>query len=310
MEEENGVCMTYSIVPYTDRPDWLAKRRQGLGASDVAAVMGVSPWSTPRQCWLSKVEPDAPEPMSNEDMEWGLTMEAAILNEATKRLGADIVLPGPLLRNDERPWMMATPDALCEVRVLSEMVIVEAKKVDAWNWEEIPPYYLMQVQWQMAVTGYQKAYVAALHRGRRLELYPVEADEEVQAELIEAGGRFWTLVESVEPPPVEAADNDYLAGLWPDHVEAAVEVPEELAAEMRTAKESLAIAKENLDFLSAQVKDLMGTADTAVVGQQVVATWRTQTRTRFDVKALRAEDPDIADTYTKSGTSRVFRIKT
>ncbi len=35
-------------------PEWLELRRQGLGASDMAAVMGVSPYKTPYQLWAEK----------------------------------------------------------------------------------------------------------------------------------------------------------------------------------------------------------------------------------------------------------------
>ena len=36
------------------REEWLARRRSGIGGSDVAAVLGLSPWKSPRQVWLDK----------------------------------------------------------------------------------------------------------------------------------------------------------------------------------------------------------------------------------------------------------------
>jgi len=297
----------YKIESYGSRREWLELRRSGLGASDVAAVVGESPWATPLQVWMSKVEDDAPEAETNEDMEWGLRMERLILDETCARLGADPALYAPLLRSAERSWMMATPDLLATTDGIS--VVIEAKKVDAWPWDEIPPQYMYQVQWQLAVAGYEVAYLAALHRGRRLELYMVERDEEVIGRLVEAGGRFWESVEAVEPPPVSAADNEYLGDLWPDSVDSAAEIPEDLAEELAAAKAASKEAKERLDLVSARVKEAMGHADTAVVGDRVVATWRTSTSRRLDTKLLRAEEPDLADTYTKESSSRRFLIK-
>ena len=37
------------------REEWLEWRRGGLGGSDVAGVLGVSPWATPFSVWWSKV---------------------------------------------------------------------------------------------------------------------------------------------------------------------------------------------------------------------------------------------------------------
>ena len=294
--------MSFTVVPYTTRQEWLDLRRTGIGASDIAAVLGVSPWSTPRQVWIQKTTPEAPEAMTNEDMEWGLRMEGLILAEAEDRLGLDFV-PQLLVRSDERPWMMATVDGITDGAVL------EVKKVDDWSWDEIPDHYMMQVQWQLAVTGYDKGWIAALHRGRRLELYPVLRDEEVIAGLVEAGERFWLLVEQVEPPPVSADDSEYLGWLWPDSVEEAVEIVEALADELVAAKRDADAAESRFEEVKARVKDAMGKADTAVVGQRVAVTWKTSPNNRVDVKMLRAEEPDIAATYTKKGTSRRFLVK-
>jgi putative phage-type endonuclease len=299
--------MEYQTLPYTTRPEWLKLRRIGLGASDIAAVIGISPWSTPHQVWVSKTTPDAPEPLTNEDMEWGLRVESLIIEEASTRLGMTFKR-GLLVQNKQRPWMLATLDGLHAGD--RKGVILEAKKVDAWDWPDgPPPYYLSQVQWQMAVTGYTVAHIAALHRGRRLELYPVTADREAQEALIEAGAGFWQSVLAVEPPPVTAEDSTFLNQLWPTHQEAAVEIPEELAAELRAAKAAEGAAKKRLDLAAAQVKELLEDADTATVGDDVVATWRTSTTERVDVKALRAEEPDIAATYSRKSSSRRFLIK-
>ncbi len=288
--------MTCVMMAYTDRTDWLEKRRHGIGASDIAAIIGISPWSTPLQIWVSKTMDETPEPEPSEDMKWGVRMETAILDEFEFRQpqSADLTR-GPLLRNIERPWMMATPDGWHPAEPVS---VVEAKKVDAWSWDEIPKHYQVQVQWQLAVTGAQQGFLVVLHRGRRLEIYPVIADPELQAELVEVGEWFWGLVESETPPPVTAEDNAFLATLYPTHEEKPVEIAPEIAAEIRAAKDTMTMAKSRLELAEAKLKEIMGTADTAVVGQEVVATWKTQKASRVDVSMLRAEDPDIAESYT------------
>lgn len=300
--------MTYEQVPFTDRADWLTKRRTGIGASDIAAIIGISPWSTIFQTWVSKMSDDAPEIEASEDMAWGLLMEGLILDGFEQRHGQDVLRRGQMFRNEERPWMLATPDGMT-THAPGGPAVVEAKKTGDWKWDEVPAHYIAQIQWQMAVTGAETGYVAALHQGRRLEIYTIEADPTLQAELIAEGEAFWKLVESNTPPPVGAADNTYLASLWPTHTEAAVEIPAEMGSELRAARDAAKEAETRLDAAQAAVKEALGESDTAVVDQDVICTWRTQKTTRIDVTMLRAEDPDIAAAYSRTTTSRVLRVK-
>ncbi len=280
----------YEQVPFTDRADWLAKRRTGIGASDIAAIMGISPWSTPFQVWVSKMTDDAPETELNEDMLWGVRMEGAILDEFEERSDLWVAKRGELIRNVDRPWMMATPDGI----TASPSEVVEAKKTSDWSWDEIPTHYQIQVQWQLAVTGLDKGYLVALHQGRHLEIYPIEADPDMQTELIAAGEAFWNLVESGTPPAVGGDDNAFMATLYPTSSEVAVEISSEIIEELRAAKDNTKTAKTRQDAAEATLKELMGGADTAVVGQNVVATWKTQSRSGYEVKP---------------GTSRVLRVR-
>ena len=303
--------MTASRVPYTNRTDWLEKRRQGIGASDIAAVMGLSPWSTPLQVWVSKTVDDVPEVEQSEDMKWGLRMESAILDEFEQRHGQPATDRGTLWRNTDRPWMLATPDGMTYTNTDDGwLAVVDAKKTDSWSWDDgIPQQYLIQVQWQMAVTGAPQAYLVALHRGRRLEIYPITADPELQQELIEAGEHFWTYVESETPPAAVADDNAYMASLYPTAEERPVEISPEIVSELRQAKDTMKTAKARVDAAEVALKEAMADADTAVVGQEVVATWKNQTRRSIDQKRLRVENPDIAAEYSVERSSRVLRVK-
>jgi predicted phage-related endonuclease len=258
---------------------------------------------------VSKVVDDAPEAEMNEDMVWGAKMEGLILDETEERLNLGIIgHRGTMWRNTERPWMVATPDGVIETRDAD--FIVEAKKTNDWKWDEFPPHYHLQVQWQLATLGLQQGYLAALHRGRRLELYLVTADPELQAELIEAGEHFWeTYVVPEVPPPATAEDNTFLASLYPTSREEPVEVDAEIIQELRQAKHSMTKAKARLAAAEAALKEILGDADTAVADGKVAATWKTQTSRRLDTKALKAQDPVIAEKYTVERSSRVLRVR-
>lgn len=297
----------FDVIETADRASWLAARRSGVGASDVAGILGVSPWTTPFQVWVSKVDGDAPEPEADENMEWGLRLEDVILDEAETRLGP-IAGRQSLIRSAHpgREWMMATPDGFLE-----NGEPVEAKKVDDWDWPDGPPqHYRLQVLWQIAVTGAERGHIVALHRARRLAVYTVERDEATIEGLIETCGEFWASVhDGSVPPEVSAEDSAFLASLWPQHVDEEVEVDGDLIAELRSARAEFDAAKRRKDAAEAALKDSLGEASTATFDGAVVATWKTQQSRRIDSDRLRKEFPDVAAECTKVSSSRVLRVR-
>ena len=264
----------------SDRAAWLAERRTGIGSSDVAGILGVSPFSTPFQVWLSKVEA-LEEDTENEAMRWGRLLESLILDEWERTTGEDTVRYGDrLIRSTEYPWLLASPDAMT-----ADGIPIDAKVTSDWSWDEVPNHYRLQSLHQQIVVGADHGLVVALHAGRRLETYVVEFDPVMAGEIIIRTEEFWKLVEAVEPPPVQAEDNALLAGLWPTSTEQAVEIPEDVAWALWDADAAYREAKDAREGAQARVKELLGEADTATVGQWVVATWRTGSNgRRFYIK--------------------------
>ena len=260
--------MSFEIVPTHDRASWLAARRQGVGASDIAGIMGISPWTTPFQVWASKVS-DLPEVMDDEAMKWGRILEDVILNEWARTTAVTIRERGPLIRNIKNPIMLATPDALP-----SYPAVVEVKNIADWSWTEPPVHYLAQVQWQLAVTGYEVGDLVVLHAGRHLEHYEVKADPEAQARMIEAATEFWGYVEANEPPPTQWEDSTIMASLWPTSTEEVAQIDPDDAFELYVAKEARDAGNQRYDAAVATIKAAMKEADTAVSEMQVIATWR------------------------------------
>ena len=199
---EGDVPMTAFEIVATetaDRTEWLQARRAGVGASDIAAILGTSPWSTPFQVWASKVH-DLPEEEPSEAMRWGSVLESAILDEWLALSGnGPAVSRGALCRNLAVPIMLATPDALLS------SAVVEVKNVSDWSWDEIPAHYVQQVQWQLAVTEHDLGFLVVLHGGRNLRVYEIGPDPDIHL-MILAAGDFWKLVEADEPPPLEIED--------------------------------------------------------------------------------------------------------
>lgn len=280
--------MSFEVIETADRAEWLKARRTGVGASDIAAIMGISPWSTPFQVWASKVT-ELPEDEGSEAMRWGSILEETILDEWEKE-NDKVVSRNQLIRSIDVPIMMATPDGFT-FDSTGAPAVAEAKNRSEWSWDSVPEYYRAQVQWQLAVTGYEIGYLIVLFAGRHLETFTIEADSDYQTAQIDAAGEFWKLVEANEPPPTDGADNPLMASLWPSHVEQAVEIDPDAAIELYEARSADKLASDRRASAEATIKAMLVDADTAVVGQQVVATWRNNGKSRrFLVKGKALDD--------------------
>jgi putative phage-type endonuclease len=221
-----------TIIPATDRADWLAARRAGIGSSDAAAVLGVCPYRTAFQVWAEK-RGLMPPPVETPAMRRGLLLEGHILDEAERLLECGTLCRQVFVAHPDRPWQLATLDGLTADGTL----IVEAKTVgyrqahlwgEPWT-DEVPDAYLVQVQHQLAVTGIGRAAVVALIGGSDLNVYHVERDDRLIGQLVDLEAAFWAGVrDGVEPPVTDPADAEILAFLHPI-TDAAIDLPPDVA---------------------------------------------------------------------------------
>ena len=87
----------------TDRDEWLAWRRGGIGASDIAGILGISPWASPYSVWANKVGLVADEE-STEQMEMGLDMEPAVERMFHRKTGLWVACQQELVQHPDLPW--------------------------------------------------------------------------------------------------------------------------------------------------------------------------------------------------------------
>ena len=171
----------------------LLERKSGIGGSDAGAILGVSPWTTPLELYLEKTG-QSPGIEQTEVMEWGSRLEAAVADAAAERMGVPLSPCAEQLVHPAYPWMIANLD-----REIPGKAIVEIKTTgfrdDAWGeagTDQIPPQYLAQVSHYMAVRDYDLAYVPVLFMAeRKLNIYEVHRDAELEALLIQAESDFW-----------------------------------------------------------------------------------------------------------------------
>jgi putative phage-type endonuclease len=190
------------VIHSSDRLEWLVARRTGVGASESAGILGASPWSSGLSIFADKVDPDPPEEISGERLEWGQLLEPVILEYYKKKTERSAWPDGRLLRSTRWPFMLATLDGMAKIE--DEIIDLEIKNTqDREGWSEGSPRHVwIQNQHQMAVTGHQKASVGVLLYGCEFKWADVQRDDAfIEEILVPECEKFMALVEAGGPPP-------------------------------------------------------------------------------------------------------------
>jgi putative phage-type endonuclease len=210
-----------------DRDTWLAARRQGIGSSDVAAIVGASTYSTPLHVWHDK-RGELPDREPSEPMLWGSLLEDTVAREWARRCRSVIHRVG-LVANVDQPWQLATLDRRvleCPLNRDREACALEVKCRSAFTsarWHaDVPDDVLAQVIWQMIVTGYRHIHVMVLIGGNTPQQTVVRWDQAVADYVLGEVARFRDehLLRGVPPvvddPATAAARIELDEALHPD----------------------------------------------------------------------------------------------
>lgn len=300
-----------------DPERWLTERSTGIGASEIAAVLGISPWDSPFSLYWRKKLGSRTEP--NEAMEWGLRHEATILGKFAENHPNLSLTPGGLYRHPEHRWMLATPDGLAHDHPVTDREptcspcvpeLVQVKTTSSWDgWgtpgtDQIPTYYAAQVQQEMTVLGARRCWVPVLRNGNSYREYLVGWDPADADLIVTTGARFMRQLSDGVPPSLDgtAATTTALKALHPSVVDEVVTIPQRLADQYRVRRDLLADAQAALTEVENQIRGLLGDAKTATAGGVRVAQRSVYDQTRIDTKRLKAEQPDIYAAYANTST--------
>ena len=271
-----------------ERDEWLDWRRQGIGASDIAAILGISPWASPWSVWADKMRLLPPQPDSGK-MEFGRRAEAMIASWFEDETGLDVdFIAGEEIRlqHPDHDWARSSPDGVVYEGIKSATPLggLEMKTAPAGKrWDEIPAHYQAQGQWQMHTSSkWERVWFAVLH-GWRLEIYELERDQADIDMMAERASEFWHdhVLAGVEPEvDGHEATARAIAAVYPDARDRQVELGDRAAgalAELAVAKGEVRAAKAEQDRLTNIVKAAMRDAYEATVGGRRVATLAVQT---------------------------------
>ena len=300
------------------RAKWLEMRDLGLGGSDAATVLDLSPWTSRYTLWCEKRGQESAFGGS-EATQWGHLLEEVVAREAARRLGKAVVSSPVMFRSRTHPFMLANVDRLLLDENGRPEGILEVKTTDAsnaasWSKGQAPVYYVCQVMHYMAVTGLRYAVLACLIGGNKLVMVTVYADDQMIADIVASEEAFWHQVCSGECPPVDGSASATAAlgvrypGIPGTSVELAGDIAEALERRGRLFEEKKAIEAQIAE-IDNLVREALRDAESGTVDGTPVATWRAQSRTNIDSKALAAEEPEIFERFARHSSSRVLRYR-
>ena len=269
------------IIRPSSHEEWLAERGKGIGASEVGALLGLSPYETPFSLWLKKTGQIEPEP-ENVAMKLGHYLEpvvAQLWEEETgekviKASAADIIYVHP-----EYDYMRATPDRIVRGRKKLVEIKTTVTQVDP---EDIYPHWLCQCQFQMYVTGIHDCDLAYLVQGRYFGYINVPYDEEFAEYIAERVKEFWNenVLGGKQPDLVSVADFT-MKGSEPGTT---IDADEETLSHIFSVvslNDGISATEKMRDTHKDAVKLYMGEAESLTVNGKAIATWKTGARGRI-----------------------------
>jgi putative phage-type endonuclease len=254
-------------------------RTKTVGGSDVAAILGLSPWRTPLDVWREKAlgvrdERDTPA------MRAGLRMETSILG-AWKRQhpGHELqVAPGPTIAG----WRHASPDALATNADGWQTLLVVLTSSKAWN-GTIPDYDRVQAQWSLDVLDLEEGEFLVLtwpedmraivgltpreiveHLG--VEAVPFRHDAELGRRLFAQVEAWWRqyVVTMTPPPATDLADARRNAYAVEGKTMPATDAIVGLLSQREQLKEQIDGLDQQVETVELQIRNTLGDAEHAI----------------------------------------------
>lgn len=207
--------------------EWFSLRKDGIGGSDAAAVMGLNHWKSNVELWEEKTGRKTPQNIVNERMELGTKAETPIAEmfEIEHPQYKLTIYKDTVFRKD---FMIASLDGALTETVTGKRGILEIKYTEpmskrAWaDWDgRIPDCYYCQLLHYLSVTGWDFAILKARFRvwamdemdesGKAMKLAPTEREYRFErkdlsgdiAMIEEEERKFWKYVKTNKKPPMK-----------------------------------------------------------------------------------------------------------
>lgn len=304
----------YNVNDLT-REQWLNKRREGIGGSDTATLLGLNPYKSVYELWLDKIgELDGEEEKTNDAIHFGNQLENLVAAEFSDRSGYKVQRNNFMLAHPEHDFLRANIDR----EIVGENMLLECKTTSLfnakkWEGENIPANYIIQVQHYLAVTGYESAYIAVLIGGQKFVYKKIERHEEIIKYIIIRGREFYNEnVLKVKPPHMDGttAAETFLNNKYDESTTREIGLPSKYEKDLlryTNIKSKIKMLQNEEREIKNNIKLEMEDSEVATVEGYTV-TWKPVTTNRVDIKRLKKEYPETYEDVLKQSESRRMQV--
>ncbi|MDG9701719.1 YqaJ viral recombinase family protein [Streptomyces sp. DH37] len=256
-------------------PEW-EKARGGLciTATEIAAVLGLSPWQSRFSLWHKKAGLPSPPFETNPAMEWGVRLEPAVAAKYADNHPDLTLHETGTWRHAQREWQRATPDRIADDRLVE---LKTSPTGDEWgpdgDPDGVPIHYRCQTLQQMDVLGYRRTDIAVLIGGCDYREYTVWFDETDAQVMRDAAERFLDDVRHGNRPDIDDSDATYqtIRRQPAGREDVDVQIPIDLADRYEATGANLRAAEAARRQAASEVLDLIGSGYRAVCGDRRIA---------------------------------------
>ena len=268
--------------------EWHAARANGLGGSEIGAVLGLSPYDSMFSLYHRKKGMLADKAV-NAQMSWGTRLEPVIAAKFLEDHPEYIPCGSSTYRHADRPWQIANPDLLlepdhdchlvCEGDVLPPALLEVKTAMFADEWgpagsDVIPARYRCQVLWYLDVMGLDLGYVAVLISGSDYREYTIRPEPGEIEYIRDAGAAFMLRLNDDSRPDIDSHSQTFTAirEMHPEISGNDVELDRPLAYDYCAARRDLDAAKAEEYRTKSLVSDALGDGRRATYLGKTIAT--------------------------------------
>jgi putative phage-type endonuclease len=286
---------TRETITPTDEAHWLQMRTQDLTSTDIAALFGLSPYTTAFEVWHRKKSGQQPEFKQNDRMKWGTRLEEVVARGIAEDQGwavqpmKDYMRLPELRLGSSFDFRILTPTAgqvgctgaskddtngILEIKTVDIRAFKQGWLVDDDS-IEAPAHIELQLQHQMLVSGLRWGYIGALVGGNDVRLIRREADQQVHLAIMQKAAAFWKSIDTNQPPsPVYPQDAAAVIAMH-QHAEPGLVIEDasvmDLCEQYRALGEQAKTLEDERSTIKARLLERIGEAEKVRAGQFTIS---------------------------------------
>jgi putative phage-type endonuclease len=279
--------MNYTIISESELPQgsdrWREERNKGIGASEVATIMGENPYQTAYQFAQIRLGIiPTPDLSNNFNIKRGHQLEP-LARDITNQIIGDEYIPCSF-QSTTWPFARYSSDGFCKATNSLIEIKCPGEKNHTWMIENSQPmpYYIPQLQWALMITGCDVIYFVSYNQAfpEPIFMVPIKPDKKYQEMMLEKVTKFWSDLQNKILP--EMTDADY-----EDVSSKSFEV---LVAAYKSAKELQALANDAVEKSEARIKEVIGERNVIGNGLRITQVERKGSIDYAKIEALKQLD--------------------